>query len=101
MTKGQLPGWRGKPPSQAPVMYAAGNVVVTTDSGGQATISFGRTFPTPPVVVAMGGNGESITMGYTTGRLTQTGFAVYFYNQAGTALVNTGVRCLWQAFPAT
>lgn len=86
---------------QAPYMYAAGNVVVTTDASGMATISFGRTFPTPPVVVAMGGNAESITMGYTADRLTTTGFSVYFFNQAGAALVNAGVRCLWQAFPAT
>jgi hypothetical protein len=101
VTKGELPGWRGKPSSQAPYMYAAGNVVVTTDASGMATISFGRTFPAPPVVVAMGGNAESVTMGYAADRLTNTTFSVYFFNQAGTALSNAGVRCLWQAFPAT
>lgn len=92
-----------RPPSQAPYMYAAGNVVVTTDATGRAAIAYGRTFPIPPVVTAMGGNGEVIAQGVGDGNSTPgTGtFVVAFYNQAGTAMTNTAVRCLWQAFPAT
>ena len=45
-----------RPPSKAPYMYAAGNVVVTTNASGRATISFGRTFPAVPTVTAIGGN---------------------------------------------
>lgn len=101
MTKGELPGWKGKPPSQAPYMYAAGNVVVTTNGSGDATIGFGRTFPGSTSVVAMGGNGENVALNFTTGTITATGFTARFYNQAGTPLANAGVRCLWQALPTT
>ena len=101
MTKGELPGWRGKPPSKAPTMYAAGNVVVTTNGASQATISFGRTFPAPPVVVPVGGNSESVTIGFDTGVITTTGFTATFYNQPGNGIANAAVRCLWIALPAT
>lgn len=86
-------------PSQAPFVYASGNVVVTTDASGNATIGFGKTFPTPPTVTALGGNGEDITMPGTP--VTTTSFTAQFKTGTGALIVNGVVRCHWQAFPAT
>lgn len=93
--------WSGRPPSQAPHLYAAGITVVTTNANGDATIGFGRTFPGGVSVVATGGNGESVALLFTTGTITATTFTARFYDQAGTAIANGAVRCLWQAFPIT
>jgi hypothetical protein len=101
VTEVKSSGWRGKPPSQAPTMYAAGNTVVTTNGASQATISFGRTFPAPPVVVPVGGNRESVTIAFDTGVITTTGFTATFYDQPGNGIANAAVRCLWIALPAT
>jgi hypothetical protein len=97
VTKGELPGWRGKPPSQAPTMYAAGNTVVTTDANGVATIPLNRTFPIGPTVTANGGNGENVTIV----SLGTTSFAALFYLQSGSLKTNSAVRCIWQALPST
>ena len=90
-----------RPPSKAPYMYAAGNVVVTTNASGRATISFGRTFPAVPTVTAIGGNGELVTIPGIA--VTTTGFTAAFFASSpiGQVMANLGVRCLWQAFPAT
>lgn len=86
--------WNGE---QAGIEFMSGNVVVTTNGSGQATISFGVTFPREPHVVAMGGNSESVTISYGAGVITTTGFTATFYNQAGATINSGGVRCIWIA----
>jgi hypothetical protein len=51
----------------------------------------------------MGGNGESVSIWIGMGESTPTTTSVTlaFCNQAGAAITNSAVRCLWQAFPAT
>ena len=88
--------WDGRP---AGPKYAAGNTVASTNASGIATISFGVTFAAPPVVTAMGGNGESVTLPGTA--VTTTAFTAAFYTQAGSVIANGAVRCHWQALPAT
>lgn len=83
----------------APTMYAAGNVVVTTNASGDAVISFGKTFPVAPTVAPCGGNGEQVTL--PGDGVTTTGFTARFTSATGVVLGNIGVRCLWIALPAT
>jgi hypothetical protein len=73
------------------------NQVVTTNGSGQATISFGMSFPDPPVVSATGGNGENIAIV----SVSATGFVASFRSQANNGLILTGsVRILYIAMEA-
>jgi hypothetical protein len=76
-------------------MSAAQNQVVTINGSNQGVFSFGKTFRVAPVVVASGGNGETVSIV----AVTTTGFTATFRYQDSGALIAAGgnVRCLWIA----
>lgn len=75
------------------------NQTTTTDAAGIGTFTFGKTFPSPPVVVGTGGNAEDVSI--VNASITTVGFQALFTSGAGTPLANGPVRLLWIAGPAT
>lgn len=69
------------------------NVVVVTNAQGRQTINFAKTFPTPPVVTASGGNGEV----YWIVGVTTTGFTVEARFHGKDILIQGSVRVLYHA----
>lgn len=83
-------------PSRAAIMQAIldavpqserKNTVVTTDAGGEAFVAFENPFDAPPVVVAIGGNGEQVTLP-DVGAVSATGFTVVFTDAAGAPIAS-------------
>lgn len=79
------------------LVYGAGNTVTTTDGSGHAGFIHGAGASGAPVVVASGGNGETVTIL----AVNTFGFTAAFTNGAGTPIASTPVRCLWIAMPPT
>lgn len=79
------------------LVYGAGNTVTTTDGSGIAGFLHGAGSSGAPVVVASGGNGETVTIV----SVNVFGFTAQFTNGAGTPIASGLVRCLWIAIPPT
>lgn len=94
--RGSVTPFNGSASSPAMRMLAGDNVV-TTDGAGRGVVAFVRPFAVAPIVVAMGGNGESITQVEPAATSSATGFAFYAYTQAGVVLANSAVRVRWHA----
>jgi hypothetical protein len=75
--------------------YEARNVVRATESNGRQKVGFGRTFSAPPVVTAVGGNGEH----YWVPETTRTDFTFEATYPNG-ALIYGLVRILYIAIEA-
>jgi hypothetical protein len=73
-----------------------GNEVVSTDGSAQHTFTFPMAYPTPPVVIAAGGNDEDV---FVLPSPTTTGFTAQFRRRDAThSLITSGtVRCYWIA----
>lgn len=77
-------------------MVQTGNVVVATNGAGQAAFTFSKAYPAGvvPVVIANGGNSESV---FVIPNPSNTGFVAQFYLPNGALIAGLNVRCYWVA----
>lgn len=85
---------RGDGTQGAPILRF--NLVGTSNASGLVTFNFGITYPSPPIVIGIGGNGEDVSV--ATGATTTS---VTFLCKTGAGAVLVGsVRVLFIVVPA-
>lgn len=92
-----MSGYRGKYPGARGTQ--AGNIVVMTNGSGVGSVTFPTAYAAAPVVVAWGGNSETLTSVHPA--VTTTGFTFTAYTPAGALMTSVNVRVLWIAHPAS